>query len=130
MDNLDSSTLLIGNNYNSKKGCLCTDCFFCRSLLQPAPGVELLPKGRKKDALRVWLEQLRQRFAGRILSFDAATALRWGGLTARSQLQGRNLPVIDSMLAATALQHSAVLATRTTADFEAAGVETVNPWIQ
>lgn len=91
-------------------------------------GVELLPEGSKRSALRLWLEQLRQRFSGRILSFDEETALRWGDLSARSQAAGRRLPVTDGQLAATALQHAALLATRNVDDFRGTGVEIINPW--
>lgn len=91
-------------------------------------GVELLPPGSKRSALRLWLEQLRQRFSGRILSFDEETALRWGDLSARSQAAGRRLPVTDGQLAATALQHAALLATRNVDDFRGTGVEIINPW--
>jgi len=91
-------------------------------------GVEELPEGSKRAALRLWLEQLRQRFSGRILSFDEETAVRWGDLVARSQAGGRRPAVIDGMLAATALQHAALLATRNTADFQGTGVELINPW--
>ena len=91
-------------------------------------GVELLPEGDKRAALRMWLEQLRQRFSGRILSFDEQTALRWGDLAARSQASGRRLPVIDGLLAATALQHNALLATQNGDDFRGTGVEIINPW--
>lgn len=91
-------------------------------------GTELLPAGDKRAALRLWLEQLRRRFKGRILPFDEETAVVWGSVTARCRKSDRILPVIDSMLAATALQHSAVLTTRNTADYQDTGVEVVNPW--
>jgi len=91
-------------------------------------GVRLLPRGSKRSALRLWLEQLRRRFNGKILSFDEETALWWGDLTARSQSAGWPLPVIDGLLAATALQHAALLATRNTDDFRGTGVELINPW--
>ena len=91
-------------------------------------GVELLPEGAKRTALRVWLEQLRRRFSGRILSFDEETAVRWGDLSARCQGAGRRLPVLDGMLAATALQHAALLATRNVDDFRETGVTLINPW--
>jgi len=91
-------------------------------------GVELLPEGAKRAALRLWLEQLRHRFSGRILSFDEETAVRRGDLSARSQAAGRRLPVVDAMLAATALQHAALLATRNVKDFRETGVTLINPW--
>ena len=91
-------------------------------------GVELLPDGAKRTALRVWIEQLRQRFQERIVSFDEETAVRWGDLAAEAQTSGHPLPVIDALIAATALQHAALLATRNVVDFRNTGVEIVNPW--
>jgi len=41
---------------------------------------------------------------------------------------GRRLPVMDSLLAATALAHGLTLATRNIHDFEAAGVALLDPW--
>jgi len=92
-------------------------------------GVEQLSAGRKRDALRVWIAQLRERFAGRVLLFDDETAVIWGSLSARLAFQGRTLPVIDGIIAATALRHSALLATRNMRDYENTGVELMNPWV-
>lgn len=91
-------------------------------------GVELLPEGNRKAALSLWLVQLEQRFVGRILSFDAEVAGRWGSLTARMQKAGTPLPVVDSLIAAHALLAGAVLATRNGVDFAGSGVVTFNPW--
>jgi predicted nucleic acid-binding protein len=41
---------------------------------------------------------------------------------------GPTLPVVDSQIAATALTHGLVVATRNAADFQNAGVETKNPF--
>jgi predicted nucleic acid-binding protein len=43
-------------------------------------------------------------------------------------ISGRTLPVIDGLLAATALQHDLSLVTRNTRDFEGLGVRLINPW--
>ncbi|MFO7849950.1 MAG: type II toxin-antitoxin system VapC family toxin [Spirochaetia bacterium] len=91
-------------------------------------GVELLPEGAERTALRVWLEQLRRRFSGKILGFDEETAVRWGHLCAGCKSSGRSLPVVDGMLAASALQHAAPLATRYADVFRETGVEIINPW--
>ena len=40
----------------------------------------------------------------------------------------RTLPVIDALLAATALRHELILVTRNTQDFESTGVTLLNPW--
>jgi len=47
-----------------------------------------------------------------------------GRLLARA---GRPLPAIDSLLAATAMQHGLRLVTRNTADFSGVDLELVNP---
>jgi predicted nucleic acid-binding protein len=91
-------------------------------------GITLLSSSNKRSALRLWFEQLRERFRGRIVSFDEETAVLWGKLTADLERSGARLPVIDGMLAAVALRHSALLATRNVADYQNTGVEIVNPW--
>ena len=47
----------------------------------------------------------------------------WGRLNA-----GPQLPVVDGLLAATALVHGLVVVTRDTGPFERAGVPFLNPW--
>ena len=80
----------------------------------------------RKQALLDWLEvELPRFFWGRVLAVDAHTADRWGRLQGSA---GRPLPAIDSLLAATALQHDLTLVTRNTADFDGMGVRLVNPW--
>jgi toxin FitB len=91
-------------------------------------GIGLLGPGKKRDALRVWLEQLRARFSGRILSFDEESAVLWGDMSARLAAEGRTAPAIDSLIASVVLRHEAVLATRKEGDFSFTGVRIVNPW--
>jgi predicted nucleic acid-binding protein len=89
-------------------------------------GVERLQPGERQQALRQWLEQeLPAYFAGRMLPIDAAIAHRWGVLQAE---QGRPLPAIDSLLAATALEHNLVLVTRNLKDVADLPVEIADPW--
>ncbi|WP_217807288.1 PIN domain-containing protein [Methylomagnum ishizawai] len=61
--------------------------------------------------------------AGRILPITQAIAERWGYLNARGPL-----PVIDSLLAATALEHGLILVTRNVKDVERTGVRLLNPF--
>ena len=89
-------------------------------------GAELARRRRdyaQADALESWLQTVAERFAERILPVDAATALTWGRLTAL-----RPLPVIDGLLAATALTQDMILATRNLADFQGLGVQLLNPF--
>jgi len=92
-------------------------------------GVAGLPQSAHRTALEAWLESdLRFRFSKRILSIDEEVADRWGSLAGRAQKEGHSLPVIDGLLAATAIHHNLTLVTRNTADIAASGVPVFNPW--
>jgi predicted nucleic acid-binding protein len=91
-------------------------------------GVALLPNGRKKQALYSWLTALESQFTDRILAVDQVTAHLWGDIAARAQQAGLVLPVIDGLLAATALCHGLHVMTRTTSHFAATGALIVDPW--
>lgn len=96
------------------------------SLGEIRKGAERLPADGRRERLRVWLEHdLPLWFGARILPIDKAVADRWGRLQHQA---GRNLPVIDSLLAATALHHELRLVTRNLADFSYAGLEVIDPW--
>lgn len=89
-------------------------------------GIEGVDDRRRRQRLSDWLEtELHQFFGGRILSVDAPVAERWGRLIAAA---GRPLPVVDSLLAATALTHDLVLVTRNVRDFSDLPVQLCNPW--
>ena len=92
-------------------------------------GVHRLAPGRRRDDLDHWLtNDLADRFAGRVLAIDAAVAHRWGELLASTARNGRTLPVVDSLLVATALEHGCTLVTRNVGDVADLGVPLVNPW--
>lgn len=94
-----------------------------------AQGIAKLLESPRKTALSDWLQQtVLPKYAGRILDVDDAIALRWGALRGDLIRAGRTPPVIDSMLAATALSHGLTLVTRNTRDFEAFGVAVIDPW--
>jgi len=80
----------------------------------------------RRQALNDWLEvDLPMFFMGRILSVDLPVAERWGHLQAQAR---RPIPAIDSLLAATALQHNLTLVTRNVRDFAGLGLNVINPW--
>ncbi len=92
-------------------------------------GVAALPHSARRTELEAWLESdLRLRFSRRILSVDEpvvdAGALWWE----RLRNTGRALPVIDGLLAATAIHHNLTLATRNTGETEGTDVPLFNPW--
>lgn len=92
-------------------------------------GIAKLEKGRRKNALQHWLESdLMARFEGRVLSLDLEAALEWGLLSAVSEAQGRPAPVVDALLAVTAIAHNLTLVTRNDKDFLSLPVKVLNPW--
>ncbi len=75
------------------------------------------------DRLGAWVDSIETTFADRVLPVDAAAARLWGELSA-----GRSLPVIDTLIAATALARGLTLVTRNTRDVSLTGVPLVDPW--
>lgn len=78
--------------------------------------------------LNEWLHNLMQRFERRIITLDHEIMLEWGSLCGKSQQLGRTLPVIDSLLAATAINHQLTLVTRNESDFSGIDISLYNPW--
>jgi toxin FitB len=92
-------------------------------------GASTLPNGRHRSGLEIWLErEVKVRFSGRILPVDEDIAERWGWLAAEAKMRGRPLPVIDGLLAATALHYNLVLVSRNVSDFLTTSVPSLNPW--
>lgn len=91
---------------------------------------DTLPDRKKyKMELVDWLvNDLIPDFEGRIVDFDLKLALRWGSLVGECKRKGINLPIVDSLIAATAIHHELVVVTENVADFEHTGVVIVNPW--
>jgi len=75
------------------------------------------------DRLGAWVDGIATSFADRVLPVDAAAARLWGELSAH-----RSLPVIDTLIAATAMSHGLTLVTRNRSDVESTGVPLVDPW--
>lgn len=92
-------------------------------------GVDRLPAARRRGELEAWLEiELPERFRGRILPIGVEVMLIWGQLNAELELNGKKMPAIDSIIAATARHHRCLLVTRNVKDFKEAGIELINPW--
>lgn len=94
-----------------------------------ARGIERLAPSKRREALCAWLHaDLLVRFDQRVLAITAETMMIWGGLYTALQTQGRTLSMMDSLIAASALEYGCILATRNTRDFAGAGVPLFNPW--
>ena len=92
-------------------------------------GALLLADGKRRKALQHWIEaEVKAAFARRILALDTEVLEQWARLTVAAERAGRRLPLMDSLLAATAQTHRLTLVTRNIADFEATGVPLLNLW--
>ena len=90
----------------------------------------LSDKARRKELLR-WINiELTAHFEGGLLPVDAASAIAWGDLTGTARKKGVSLPVMDSLIAATAIANDLVLVTRNTTDIERCGAHIINPWLK
>jgi predicted nucleic acid-binding protein len=88
-------------------------------------GILLLPMGRRRSRLLKWYAGANQ---WRTVDFDSATASEWAKLLFELRRAGKAMPIKDSLIAALALQHDLIVATRNTVDFQDAGVQIVNPF--
>ena len=94
-------------------------------------GIANLSQSRRRATLEAWLDKdLRARFEERILMIDQEVADRWGLLAAAARNNGIVLPVIDGLLAATALEHNLTFVTRDTGEIPSMGVAVFNPWLK
>jgi predicted nucleic acid-binding protein len=74
-------------------------------------------------------DAMEGRFARRILSVSDTVVRRWGQISGATKRQSGLTPaVIDTLLAATALEHELLLATRNTKDVQLSGAAIFNPW--
>jgi len=92
-------------------------------------GVAMLKEPARRVQLETWLDsELRLRFAGRILAVDDDVADRWGVMVGRAAARKIALPVIDGLLAATALHYNLTLVTRNSKDVAGTEALVFNPW--
>ena len=93
-------------------------------------GLYNLPKDSTiRPRIEAALAALDARFAGWLLPVGDAVVRRWGAISGDiKRATGQSPPVIDTVLAATALEHDLYLATRNVRDVQHSGVAVFNPW--
>jgi predicted nucleic acid-binding protein len=92
-------------------------------------GAAALQESRRKTTLSAAIENaLSEDFSGRILPFDNAASVAFATISARRRRLGLSIGHMDMQIAAIAVVHAAVVATRNTYHFEEAGLILINPW--
>ena len=93
-------------------------------------GLHNLPEDSAiRPRIKAALAALEARFADRLLPVSDAVVRRWGAVSgAVKRATGQTPPVIDTMLAATALEYDLYLATRNVRDVQHSGAGVFNPW--
>ena len=76
------------------------------------------------QALAEWVDGLEEQYFHRLLPVDLPIARIWGELEAT-----RTRPVVDTLLAATAIHHRLTLVTRNVRDVQDTPVLLHNPWL-
>ena len=95
------------------------------SLGELRKGIEMKERSDPDSAKKLghWVDGLEYSFAERILGIDSATGRIWGELSAQ-----RSRPVIDTLLAATAIVHDLTFVTRNTGDVHDIEMRVFDPW--
>jgi len=76
--------------------------------------------GTKERAKKVgiWIQKVEERFEDRILAVDSSLLDVWAKLCGQAEVGGRKLPVLDSLLVATAERYNLTVVTRNVDDFK------------
>jgi toxin FitB len=91
-------------------------------------GLHRLPEGKRKRSLIAWANGLEQDFSDILIGLNVSTLKIWGELYAKHEARGCQLDVMDSLIAAQAVEHELVVVTRKTSGFPP-DVKTFNPWV-
>ena len=91
-------------------------------------GIDRLPDGRRKEALKAALAEVFGTFVEQILPFDVAAAGEYALVVSHRDVVGLPIEGFDAQIAAICRARGAALATRNQADFRETGVKVINPW--
>ena len=93
-------------------------------------GIRNLNDLKYRRVLEDWLlGELIPRFSKKILDIDFRVASKWGELSGLYMKKGKTLPVIDCLIAATAIVHDLIVVTENTKDFsKIIECKIFNPW--
>ncbi len=85
-------------------------------------------QGGEPERLQRWLRALIASLEGRILSFNVGVAQVWAEQQRSLEDAGVRMPIIDSLVAATARRHKLTIVTGNEKDFHRPGLKVFNPF--
>jgi hypothetical protein len=93
-------------------------------------GIHNLPEtDSRRPRLRTAVASLEARFQGRVLPLTDAIVRRWGVISGETKRATKHAPsVVDTLLAATAIENGLYFVTRNTQDVIRSGATVFNPW--
>lgn len=93
-------------------------------------GIANLPDDEpRRSSFMTLRDSLIERFGERLLPVSDAVVRRWGTISGHIRREaGHPPPVIDTLLAATAVEHDLYLVTRNIRDVRSSGAALFNPW--
>jgi predicted nucleic acid-binding protein len=98
----------------------------CISIGEIKHGITICKDKNKAKDLDLWFEKyLISELKNQIINIDPEIMREWGSLVAKI----KNLPILDSLIAATCLAYKLHLVTRNIKDFEKINeLKIINPW--
>lgn len=88
-----------------------------------------LASGKRKTALRQFMNQLLHQYQDRILPLEAGVLRQWAAESMRLERCGQSVPLFDGLLAATAQCHRLKVVTRNIKQFQPFQIIVENPWL-
>lgn len=92
-------------------------------------GISKLVDPRRQELLQNWLQtRVVERFDKRILPIDSRVMFVWGDTLGQDEGHGSILPVVDMLIAATAIAHDMQIVSRNVRDLQRCHAVVVDPW--
>jgi len=91
-------------------------------------GAYRLPRGKRRERLLSWIQDVQAMLEGRVLPFEADAAEELAAAGVKAEKRGMRVEAPDAYIAASALARGFSVATRNRKHFEPMGVNVINPW--
>ncbi len=83
---------------------------------------------QRYQKLTKWLNTIEQRFRGRILPLSNKILYIWAKICGDAEAQGKKIPIMDSLIMATAYDYNLTIVTRNINDFKYSDTKVFSPW--